>query len=181
MTSWLPGHPTPHVNWACLSTAGSGYGGQLGDGNQQSAEVPVQVATDLLFIDITAGAEHTCGLLANGSYACWGKSGSISMHMKEWLCTTMPLGGFAVWVREQSCTAPHCLLAGQNYLGQLADGTTTRRLLPTLIVGDAPTKAIASGAMAYHTIFMRVRGAPNAANCRSRHCAVTGCGSLRLP
>ena len=32
------------------------------------------MATDLVFVDIAAGSQHTCGLLANGSYACWGES-----------------------------------------------------------------------------------------------------------
>ena len=58
----------------CSSFAtGSNNYGQLGDGTTEDRLAPVQVATDLVFVDITAGSQHTCGLVANGSYACWGK------------------------------------------------------------------------------------------------------------
>ena len=56
-----------------FSAAGGNSHGQLGDGTTEDRVEPVQVATDLVFVDITAGSQHTCGLLANGSYACWGK------------------------------------------------------------------------------------------------------------
>ena len=45
----------------------------LGDGTTATRFTPVQVATGLVFVDIAAGTDFTCGLLFNGSYACWGK------------------------------------------------------------------------------------------------------------
>ena len=49
------------------------------------------MATDLLFVDITAGSYHTCGLLANGSYACWGTGvGQVRVVRVPWKrCTAV--------------------------------------------------------------------------------------------
>ena len=55
------------------SAAGLNSYGQLGDGTTDDRYEPVLSSTALVFEAITAGADHTCGLLANGSYACWGK------------------------------------------------------------------------------------------------------------
>ena len=56
-----------------LACAGRNTNGQLGDGTTDWQTTPVSVATDLVFVDIAAGRDHTCGLLANSSYACWGE------------------------------------------------------------------------------------------------------------
>ena len=45
--------------------------GQLGDGSNIDSLEPVPVLGGLAFADITAGSGHTCGLLNNGSVACW--------------------------------------------------------------------------------------------------------------
>ena len=69
--------------------AGRNVEGQLGVGTQtQLAETPTQVATDLVFVDITAGLHHTCGLLANGSYACWGKGPCTERKLRK-LCNQL--------------------------------------------------------------------------------------------
>ena len=65
-----------------LFIAGLNSQGQLGDGTTNQQYEPVQVSTDLVFVDITAGKQHTCGLLSNGSYACWGTySGGLAQLM----------------------------------------------------------------------------------------------------
>lgn len=51
---------------------GLGLSGQLGNGFSERSAAPVLVAGDLVFASITAGVGHTCGLLINGSVACWG-------------------------------------------------------------------------------------------------------------
>ncbi|KAL4449488.1 hypothetical protein ABPG77_007132 [Micractinium sp. CCAP 211/92] len=55
---------------------GSGSYGQLGNGTTNDALTPVAVAGDLRFNQISAGAAHTCGILAtNFSAVCWGNGG----------------------------------------------------------------------------------------------------------
>lgn len=50
--------------------------GQLGSGNLQSASVPLEVAGEHNhFVTVSAGSEHTCGLLAGSKkIACFGEN-----------------------------------------------------------------------------------------------------------
>lgn len=54
----------------------AGDGRFLGDGIQRpdgaKMATPVEVAGNLEFTHIDAGYYHTCGVLINGSAACWG-------------------------------------------------------------------------------------------------------------
>ena len=60
---------------------GGGSKGQLGNGNFDDADSPTQVASfpfNLKAVALSAGEEHTCALLSQGSVACWG-SGTRGM------------------------------------------------------------------------------------------------------
>ena len=46
--------------------------------------------------------------------------------------------------------------AGANNAGQLADGTETHKLVPSLMAGAGPFKAIVSGPAAEHTMVIQV-------------------------
>lgn len=46
--------------------------GELGDGSTEPNPQPVQVSTDLRFIQITAASQSTCALTAAGQVYCWG-------------------------------------------------------------------------------------------------------------
>lgn len=123
-------HVTAGHNHSCgLAPGGAAYCwganqyGQLGDGttNQRTSAVLVQGASGLTFVQVAAGTDHTCGLVAGGLAYCW----------------------------------------GENSLGQLGDGTTTQRSLPTIVAappgvtftqltaGDRHTCAVASNSRAY--------------------------------
>ena len=54
---------------------GRGEEGQLGVGvNRPDATAPVNVSDSLKFTQITAGYDHTCGILVGGTARCWGKA-----------------------------------------------------------------------------------------------------------
>ena len=57
---------------------GSNRRGQLGTGDIQASAVPrkVLVPRDLHFIQVAAGAAHSCGLTDQGQVFCWGFNGS---------------------------------------------------------------------------------------------------------
>jgi alpha-tubulin suppressor-like RCC1 family protein len=66
-------------NFTCGLTAsgvaycwGYGGGGELGNGADTSATVPVPVAGGLIFASIVAGGFHVCGLTTGGVAYCWG-------------------------------------------------------------------------------------------------------------
>ncbi len=56
-----------------LCDAGDGLFGQLGNGGITFEATPVAVSGSYSFTQLTAGRDHTCGLLGNGSALCWGK------------------------------------------------------------------------------------------------------------
>ena len=59
-----------------LACRGYNDEGALGNGSNFDSLEPVPVLGGLAFADIAAGSGHTCGLLNNGSVACWvGASG----------------------------------------------------------------------------------------------------------
>jgi uncharacterized protein YjdB len=55
---------------------GSNRGGQIGDGSRSAMQTgPVGVKVDrrrVQFVDVAAGANHSCGLRADGGVLCWG-------------------------------------------------------------------------------------------------------------
>ncbi len=53
---------------------GAGNYGQLGDGSMQNSIVPVLVDGGHTFLSISAGGEHTCGVIEDGSLYCWGRN-----------------------------------------------------------------------------------------------------------
>jgi alpha-tubulin suppressor-like RCC1 family protein len=72
---------SPGGHHTCARTAagelhcwGNNAVGQLGTGvaDNGTHALPVRAAVDLLFSDVQAGDEHTCGVTNNGSAFCWG-------------------------------------------------------------------------------------------------------------
>ncbi|MEJ2679171.1 MAG: hypothetical protein P8174_08870, partial [Gemmatimonadota bacterium] len=65
------------IAW-CWGTRGDGELGVAPDSTLYAAE-PVRVATDLRFVQISAGYLHTCALTADGVVYCWGMRGSLGL------------------------------------------------------------------------------------------------------
>ena len=62
-----------------LCGAGRGGSGRLGDGGTAQQNTPVAVSGSHNFTLLTAGNEHTCGLLGNGSALCWGENDMLAL------------------------------------------------------------------------------------------------------
>jgi alpha-tubulin suppressor-like RCC1 family protein len=55
---------------------GSGWNGQLGDGRSDTgSDEPVPIHSELTFMAVTSGANHSCALTAAGLAYCWGSTG----------------------------------------------------------------------------------------------------------
>ena len=147
---------------------GSNGLGQLGDGTNTDSSVPVAVAGGTAFTKIEAGSLTTCALDATGSAHCWGYRGALGNGQSAVNSNTpQPVSGAEVFTSIAGGEGSHfCAIRsaagtmcwGENWQGQLGDGTFTRRDQPTTVSGGQSFIDLAIG--------------------RSHTCGVTTGGSL---
>lgn len=126
------GSPGPVYCW------GRNIHGNLGNGTAVKSNVPVQVSGITTATAVSAGIQHACALLANGTVACWGRNnrgqvganfvggsyiapatvsgltGAVSISAgQEYSCSVIRVGG---------ATSLRCW--GDNAFGQMGRGTT---------------------------------------------------------
>ena len=119
--------------------------GQLGDGTTTNQSTPVAVTGGNTFASLAAGGSHTCGLTSAGEVYCWGWniSGQLGIgttdNQSAPAAAAMPSG---VTFTSLSAGGRHtCALTatgvqycwGYNFYGQLADLTTTDKLMPSTL------------------------------------------------
>ncbi len=137
---------------------GSNFDGQLGDGttNDSSSAVDVEGLGSGV-VALAAGHSHTCARLRTGEVRCWGSGdmdqlGNGVPTVREVPTDVVGLGAGAIEV----ATAEHyaCALSedgkascwGQNFSGELGDGTTSPRSVASAVAGiGSPLIAIATG------------------------------------
>ena len=134
---------------------GDNYYGKLGDGSNITRLTPVPVSgLSSGVMAIATGGVHSCALLNGGAMKCWGNNGSGELGIGSTTGSTTPVtvSGLSSGVLAIATGSFHtCALLsggavkcwGDNYYGQLGDGTSrTTRLAPV------PVSGIASGAIA---------------------------------
>jgi len=141
--------------------------GELGNGDIAllPSLVPVQVVGITGATALAAGSYHNCAILADGTVSCWGSDGMGQLgdgSAGDYTITPTPVAAItagnpaiALAAGEfHTCAvlADHTVTCwGHNGSGQLGDGTTTDRSLPTAVVGlptpvaDNPALAITAG------------------------------------
>src|SRR5437870_4737781 len=131
--------------------------GDLGDGTTTDRLVPTPVAGGLSFAALSAGFAHTCGVTTSGAAYCWGFNGSGGLGdgtTTQRLVPTPVAGGLTFAALSgatggnYTCgvtTAGAAYCWGFNGSGNLGDGTTTQRLVPTPVAGGLPFAAVSAG------------------------------------
>jgi alpha-tubulin suppressor-like RCC1 family protein/tRNA A-37 threonylcarbamoyl transferase component Bud32 len=129
--------------------------GQLGDGEQETRDVPTPVVGDLEFTQLAAGLAHTCGVTRNGEAYCWGAGDRGQLGDATTTSRSAPVRvagryGFRT-VRtgnSHSCgltTGGDVACWGANTNGQLGDGGGATRSVPVRAASDQRFIAVATG------------------------------------
>lgn len=153
------------VSHACAVTSagavfcwGNNAAGQLGDGSSTFSSTPVAVAGLSSGVqEVAAGSFHTCALTTAGAVWCWGTNSASQLG--DGTATNSPtpvaVSGLGSQVQaiavgyNHSCaltTAGALLCWGNNFLGQLGDGTSSNRSTPVGVSGlGSGVQGIAAG------------------------------------
>ena len=143
---------------------GSNDSGQLGDGEFTTSftTTPVTVHNLATATSIANGARHVCTLLTDGTPRCWGDDalGQTGWDGGEPIANPTPINGGLSGVTDLTTGGVHSCARlsnatvkcwGDNFYGQLGNGTTTFTALPAPVIGihadtAAPTTTIVAPA-----------------------------------
>ncbi|GAA2758957.1 cell wall anchor protein [Actinopolymorpha rutila] len=164
-------------------TWGQNNSGQLGDGSTTSRTAPVQVAqgaipagTKLIAVAAAVGGEHTVALDADGRAWAWGNNSFGQLGDGSTANSTVPVqvaqGAMPSGTKLTAVFAGrfHTLALdtngrmwawGNNFYGQLGDGTTATRTSPVQVTDGAMpsgTKLVAVSAGWGHTVALDSEG-----------------------
>ena len=146
---------------------GNNGSGQLGDGTTDHRLTPVQVSGLSNVTAITASSNHTVILKDDGTVWAWGSNQSGKLGdgtTKAYSYTPVQVSGLS---NVTAIVAGFCHTValkddgtvwawGNNYRGQLGDGTTTDRLTPVQVSGLSNVTAIVAGFL--HTVALKDDG-----------------------
>ncbi|MFN8489082.1 MAG: cohesin domain-containing protein [Caldilineaceae bacterium] len=131
--------------------------GQLGDGSTTQHSMPVAVTGLTSGVQaISAGNAYTCALLSSGGVQCWGANdsgqlgdGTLTQHSTPGAVVGLTSGVQVIAAGGgHTCavlTSGSVKCWGQNFNGQLGDGSTTQHSTPVDVVGLSGVQAIAAG------------------------------------
>ncbi|MBN2116321.1 MAG: hypothetical protein JW730_07115 [Anaerolineales bacterium] len=140
-------------NHTCAVTSAGGVkcwginsSGQLGDSTTTQRLTPVDVSELSDVVAISAGDSHTCALTTSGGIKCWGSNGSGRLGDGTYTNSSTPVdvSGLTSGVSVVSAGGSHtCAVMsdgiakcwGNNYYGQLGDGTKTYHNTPVDVSG----------------------------------------------
>ena len=140
---------------------GANERGQLGDGTSVSRSEPVLVGGELVWVSLTAGSQFTCGVTTSAKGYCWGANDGGQLGDSTLIDRSSPVAvtSAASWASVTAGTAHACGVTasstgsvagvaycwGRNSDGQVGDGTTTGRIMPTAVSTGLLWAAVSAG------------------------------------
>jgi len=141
---------------------GGNYSGGLGNGTNNNSNVPVDVSGITGATQITAGNNYTCALVAGGEIKCWGENyygqlGNGTSGFGTNSSVPVDVSGITGATQITAGGDHTCALVaggeikcwGENYSGQLGNGTFTSSNVPVDVSGITGATQITAGK--YHT------------------------------
>ena len=139
--------------------------GQLGDGTVVERLIPVSVelGVGVTVSEVSSGASHTCAILHDGGVRCWGGNTFGQLGDGTTLDSTSPLavnvGGNGLALELSSGSYHTCAITterkvecwGDNWMGQLGEGTEQARNVPTEVLLEEGSLAITLSSGSLHT------------------------------
>lgn len=141
-------------------TWGEGSNGQMGDGATGDHHAPIVVPGLTDVVAIEAGDEHSLALKSDGTLYAWGRNTHGQLGINSTSDSSSPAQvqgvggtGYLTGVAAIAGGATHsmaaltsgdCYACGDNFSGELGDGTTTDALTPVQVVGVGGTGTLAN-------------------------------------
>ena len=130
--------------------------GQLGTGTAGAEQTsPVAVTGGQVFVQISGGFGHTCGLDVSGVAWCWGRNdeGQLGIGSTTQFAAPVAVAGGHQFVHIVAGEVHTCAIDdmsqawcwGDNSGGQLGDGTTLTRTMPTAVASSVTFAQISGG------------------------------------
>ena len=153
------GHACARAVDGTLWCWGRNDNGQVGDGSDAFfREMPVQVsALGAEVAEVATAGIHTCARKIDGMLWCWGSNdaGQLGDGTTTDSATPLPVTPLGANVRQVSTSSSNYTCAcladgtawcwGENYSGQLGDGTTSQRSTPVQVYGLTSVVEVSAG------------------------------------
>lgn len=141
--------------------------GQLGEGTTTNRNTPTQVGNDIIWTNIACGNNHSIALRSDGTLWTWGRNpfGQLGDGTTSDMIVPAQWGSFDNrWIsisggdnHTMASKSDGTLWAwGYNGYGQLGDGTTTDKSLPTRITGQNDIVSLRKGSLCNHSAVIRM-------------------------
>ncbi len=144
---------------------GSNEFGQLGDGTsiERTSPVSIDLGSGRTASSVSAGESHTCAVLDDSSVMCWGENSNGQIGDGTSTNSLSPvsvgLGDGNTAISMSSGSYHTCAITddrtvkcwGNNWHGQLGDGSTGNRISPTEIDLPVNSSAVTLSSGSFHT------------------------------